>query len=82
MEDIQNIGQQVREMSSEQEVRLNNGIQALRVEFEKAQEERVHDIEFSINNKIMSRIEQIERSVETASKDADKAGSENLKLED
>ena len=82
MDDIQNIAQQVREINSESEVRLNNAIQALRIEFEKQQEERVHDIEFSINNKIMSRIENVERTVESTSRELDKSGSGTMKLEE
>ena len=82
MDDIQAIAGQVREINSEQEVRLNNAIQALRIEFEKGQEERVHDIEFSINNKIMSRIENMERTIESSSRDSEQQGANQAKLEE
>ena len=82
MDDIQAIAGQVREINSEQEVRLNNAIQALRIEFEKGQEERVHDIEFSINNKIMSRIENMERTMESSSRDSEQHGANQAKLEE
>lgn len=68
-DDLQNIAMQMRDVGAENEVRLNNAVQALWVEFEKSQEERVHDIEFSINNKIMSWIETIERSIELQTRD-------------
>lgn len=72
-DDLQNIAMQMRDVGAENEVRLNNAVQALRVEFEKSQEERVHDIEFSINNKIMSWIETIERSIELQTRDQEKS---------
>ena len=69
-------------MSSENDVWLNNALQAMRVEFEKSQEERVHDIEFSINNKIMSRIENLERTNELNSREFEKSLNDNMWLED
>lgn len=81
-DDIQNIAHQINNMSSENDVRLNNALQAVRVEFEKSQEERVHDIEFSINNKIMSRIENLERTNELNSREFEKSLSDNMRLED
>ena len=54
----------------------------MRVEFEKSQEERVHDIEFSINNKIMSRIENLERTNELNSREFEKSLNDNMRLED
>lgn len=69
-------------MSSENDVWLNNALQAMRVEFEKSQEERVHDIEFSINNKIMSRIENLERTNELNSWEFEKSLNDNMRLED
>ena len=72
----------MRDVGAENEVRLNNAVQALWVEFEKSQEERVHDIEFSINNKIMSWIETIERSIELQTRDQEKSVNDQMKLED
>lgn len=52
----------VKEMERIMDQKLNEAVANIRLEFKKNLDDKIQDIEYSINNKVVTRLEMLERS--------------------
>lgn len=66
--EYQKIHEAIKEVELNNERKITAGVQSFRIEIHKLLDDKIHDIEYSINNKIMTRIELIEKNMDALNK--------------